>query len=248
MRVLARVSRVGDDDIASRRHLGARGCALVVGFRRRRRRLRARWRPRARAVVDRRYRWRSAPFDATRRISAGRPIEERWRGAGGGGGEPSDAASTSGAGRFRAPNAAKEDARLLTRLPESERPMVTQEFSMRRWPRCRARATTISRRADGEKLARRRRRREGRRGDGMVGDASGGARSAVRRGDRGGDEDPRRDGKVTMKFSAAAMRGRIRETGAGSADAGYGCVEADSIDLSRAMRAGGRRAIACRRV
>ena len=43
-----------------------------------------------------------------------------------------DAASTSGAETFsRAERAAKEDARLLTRLPESERPMVTQEFSMR---------------------------------------------------------------------------------------------------------------------
>ena len=43
-----------------------------------------------------------------------------------------EAASTSGVETFsRAERAAKEDARLLTRLPEGERPMVTQEFSMR---------------------------------------------------------------------------------------------------------------------
>ena len=157
-----------------------------------------------------------------------------------------DAASTSGAETFsRAERAAKEDARLLTRLPESERPMVTQEFSMR----ARAKVPRAARQRFLDALTAKKLRAA----------AGVGARDDVgmewlethpearARAVREAIEEEmkihaRATSKVTYRNLAArlAMRGGVSEKPApGALMQGYGCVEADSIDLSRAMRVRG---------
>ena len=157
-----------------------------------------------------------------------------------------DAASTSGAETFsRAERAAKEDARLLTRLPESERPMVTQEFSMR----ARAKVPRAARQRFLDALTAKKLRAA----------AGVGARDDVgmewlethpearARAVREAIEEEmkihaRATSKVTYRNLAArlAMRGGVSEKPAsGALMQGYGCAEADSIDLSRAMRVRG---------
>ena len=110
----ARLARVGDDAIASRRHLGARGCALVVGFRRRRRRLRTRWRPRARAGTSSTDGTAGrAPRSTRRAVSpAGRPIEARGAAAAGRRRRTEATRRRRAARRrFRAPNARQRKTR-----------------------------------------------------------------------------------------------------------------------------------------
>ena len=157
-----------------------------------------------------------------------------------------DAASTSGAETFsRAERAAKEDARLLTRLPESERPMVTQEFSMR----ARAKVPRAARQRFLDALTAKKLRAA----------AGVGARDDVgmewlethpearARAVREAIEEElkihaRATSKVTYRNLAArlAMRGGESEKPApGALMQGYECAEADSIDLSRAMRVRG---------
>jgi len=157
-----------------------------------------------------------------------------------------DAASTSGAETFsRAERAAKEDARLLTRLPESERPMVTQEFSMR----ARAKVPRAARQRFLDALTAKKLRAA----------ADVGARDDVgmewlethpearARAVREAIEEElkihaRATSKVTYRNLAArlAMRGGESEKPApGALMQGYGCAEADSIDLSRATRVRG---------
>ena len=142
-RVLARVSRASATMPSRRDAILARAAALSSSDSDADADVSARDGDRARALGRRRP---TVPLEErpVRRDAPYLPPGDRSRrGRGGGGGAPAnrgDAASTSGAETFsRAERAAKEDARLLTRLPESERPMVTQEFSMRARAKVRAR-------------------------------------------------------------------------------------------------------------
>jgi len=157
-----------------------------------------------------------------------------------------DAASTSGAETFsRAERAIKEDARLLTRLPESERPMVTQEFSMR----ARAKVPRAARQRCLDALTAKKLRAAanvGARDDvGMEWLAT--HPEARARAVREAIEEElkihaRATSVVTYRNLAArlAMRGGESEKPApGALMQGYGCAEADSIDLSRATRVRG---------
>ena len=250
MRVLARVSRASATMTSRRDAILARAAALSSSDSDADADVSARDGDRARALGRRRP---TVPLEErpVRRDAPYLPPGDRSRSAGAGAAAAAaanrgDAASTSGAETFsRAERAAKEDARLLTRLPESERPMVTQEFSMR----ARAKVPRAARQRFLDALTAKKLRAA----------ADVGARDDVgmewlethpearARAVREAIEEEmkihaRATSKVTYRNLAArlAMRGGVSEKPApGALMQGYGCVEADSIDLSRAMRVRG---------